>query len=79
MRVHSSVCFKSFHRPQLLCTGGEKPLRRWFKDYNDKWLKNCDFEFTDEFLQETNEVIAILIDRVKREEKILFPRLEQME
>ena len=48
---------------------GEKPLRRWFKDYNDKWLKDCDFEFTEEFLEETNEVIALLIDRVTREDK----------
>ena len=56
---------------------GEKPLRRWFKDYNDKWLKDCDFEFTEEFLKETNEVIALLIDRVTREEKILFPKLDQ--
>ena len=58
---------------------GEKPLRRWFKDYNDKWLKDCDLKFTEDFLEETNEVIALLTDRVNREEKILFPNLEKAE
>ena len=56
---------------------GQKPLRRWFKNYSDKWLKNSDFAFTEDFLQEANHVVAILVDRVQREEKILFPKLEQ--
>ena len=54
---------------------GEKPLRKTFDDYYKKWLKNCDFNFTDEFLQETTEVFRMLSDRIEREEQVLFPKL----
>jgi hemerythrin-like domain-containing protein len=54
---------------------GEKPLRKTFDDYYKKWLKNCDFNFTESFMQETHEVFAMLINRIEREEQVLFPKL----
>ncbi|MEA3277404.1 MAG: hemerythrin domain-containing protein [Pseudomonadota bacterium] len=55
---------------------GEHSLRLWFEAYNKKWLKNCDFEFSDEFLKDTNHLLETLAARVEREERFLFPRLE---
>lgn len=54
---------------------GEKPLRKNFDDYYKRWLKNCDFQFTDEFLAETNEVFEMVSDRIDREEQVLLPKL----
>lgn len=54
---------------------GEKPLRRAFDEYYKKWLKNCDFNFTDDFLEETREIFDMLSLRIEREEQVLFPKL----
>ncbi|MBK1718559.1 hemerythrin domain-containing protein [Thiocystis violacea] len=54
---------------------GQKPLRRVFDDYHKRWLKNCDFNFTDEFLAETHEVFDMVAQRIDREEQVLFPKL----
>jgi hypothetical protein len=57
---------------------GEKPLRRTFDDYYRKWLKNCDFNFTEDFLAETGEVFDMVLDRIDREEHLLFPKLVEI-
>ncbi|MFP4062315.1 MAG: hemerythrin domain-containing protein [Halochromatium sp.] len=54
---------------------GEKPLRRSFDEYYKRWLKNCDFNFTDAFLEETHEIFDMLSYRIDREEQVLFPKL----
>ena len=56
---------------------GEKPLRRQFENYHQKWLKDCDFNFTEEFLEETLEVFGAIEARLTREQEILLPKLEQ--
>lgn len=55
---------------------GQKPLRKQFDDYYNKWLKDCDFNFTDEFISDTFEVFAMVEERIGREESILIPTLE---
>ena len=57
---------------------GEKPLRKTFDDYHKRWLKNCDFNFTDEFLAETHEVFDMVSKRIEREEQVLFPKLVEI-
>jgi hemerythrin-like domain-containing protein len=57
---------------------GEKPLRKTFDDYYKKWLKCCDFNFTDEFIEETSEVFDILQYRIERENQVLFPKLVEI-
>lgn len=57
---------------------GEKPLRKTFDDYYKKWLKNCDFNFTEAFMQETREVFDMLEYRMEREERVLFPKLVEI-
>jgi len=57
---------------------GEKPLRKTFDDYYKKWLRHCDFNFTDEFLQESREVFDMLQYRIERENQVLFPKLVEI-
>lgn len=54
---------------------GERPLRKTFDDYHKRWLKNCDFDFSDEFLAESHEVFDLVSQRIEREEQVLFPKL----
>jgi hypothetical protein len=57
---------------------GERPLRKTFDDYHKNWLKNCDFNFSDEFLAETHEVFDMVGQRIDREERVLFPKLVEI-
>lgn len=54
---------------------GEKPLRKVFDDYYKRWLKNCEYDFTDDFLCETEEMFEMVCKRIDREEQVLFPKL----
>ena len=55
---------------------GQKPMRKQFDQYHAKWLKNCDFNFSDEFIADTFEIFDMIEERIKREESILIPTLE---
>jgi hemerythrin-like domain-containing protein len=55
---------------------GQKPMRKQFDAYHSKWLKNCDFKFSDDFIADSFEVFDMVEDRIKREESILIPTLE---
>ncbi|EXJ16617.1 hemerythrin domain-containing protein [Imhoffiella purpurea] len=57
---------------------GEKPLRKLFDDYHKRWLKNCDFNFSDEFMAETREVFEMVASRIDREEQVLLPKLVEI-
>jgi hypothetical protein len=57
---------------------GEKPLRKTFDDYHRKWLKHTDYKFPEEFLGETREVFDMLVQRIEREEQVLFPKLVEI-
>jgi hemerythrin-like domain-containing protein len=57
---------------------GEKPLRKVFDDYYKKWLKDCEFNFTEGFVEETREVFDMLTQRMDREEQVLFPKLVEI-
>jgi hypothetical protein len=56
---------------------GEKPLRKQFESYYQKWLKDCDFNFTEEFLQQTMELFDAIELRLDREKTVLLPKVEQ--
>ena len=56
---------------------GEKPLRRQFENYHQRWLKDCDFNFTEDFLTETVDVFAAIEARLEREYQVLLPKLEE--
>jgi len=56
---------------------GQKPMRKQFEQYHNKWLKNCDFNFSDDFIADTFEIFDMIEDRIQREETILLPTLEK--
>ena len=39
---------------------GEKPLRKQFETYYQSWLKDCDFNFNEEFLHATLEMLELI-------------------
>lgn len=56
---------------------GESELRKGFEAYYKKYLKDCDFQLNEPFITETNEVLDAILARIEREEKVLFPKLEE--
>jgi len=56
---------------------GEKPLRKQFENYHRKWLKDCDFTFSENFMSETREVFQAIEARIDREQVVLLPKLEE--
>jgi hypothetical protein len=56
---------------------GERPLRKQFETYYRKWLKECDFTFSEEFLSDTREIFEAVEERINREQSVLLPRLEE--
>jgi DUF438 domain-containing protein len=56
---------------------GQKPMRKQFEQYQNKWLKNCDFNFSEDFIADTFEIFDMIEDRIQREETILIPTLEK--
>ncbi|AUB80708.1 hemerythrin domain-containing protein [Candidatus Thiodictyon syntrophicum] len=57
---------------------GERPMRQTLEDYHQRWLKHCDFNFTDEFLAETQAVVASVAQRLDREELVLLPKMVEI-
>ena len=57
---------------------GERPLRQTFDEYHRKWLKNCDFNFTEDFMRESQAVFRMVAERIDRENRVLFPKLVEI-
>ncbi len=55
----------------------ESPLRKEFEAYARRWLKSGRVQYSDDFVRDTTEVLDALIKRIDKEEKELFPRLEE--
>ncbi|MES9959857.1 MAG: hemerythrin domain-containing protein [Sedimenticola sp.] len=56
---------------------GQKPLRKQFESYHQRWLKDCNFEFTQDFMDATIELFDAIEMRIDRESTVLLPKLEQ--
>ncbi|MCO5761181.1 MAG: hemerythrin domain-containing protein [Chromatiaceae bacterium] len=79
--VYPSLLIHEDPRVKSLAWGfinGERPLRRAFDDYHRKWLKNCDFNFTQEFIDESRDIFQMVSDRIDRENLVLFPKLVEI-
>ena len=57
---------------------GERPLRQSFEEYYKKWLKNCDFNFTEAFIHESQDIFRLVYERIERENQVLFPKLMEI-
>lgn len=55
--------------------GGQKPLNKIFLDYTKK-LNHCQYDFTDEMIEETQDIMNLLCKRIESERDVLFPQLE---
>ena len=79
--VYPSLLIHEDPRVKSLAWGfisGERPLRQTFDEYHRKWLKNCDFNFTGEFLRESHAVFQMVAERIERENRVLFPKLVEI-
>lgn len=56
---------------------GESGLRKEFEGYYKKYLKDCNFKFEEPFIKETHGILDALLTRIDREEKVLFPKIEE--
>lgn len=58
---------------------GERPLRRSLDDYHKRRLKTAVLQSNAAFIEDTRALLAMLTDRFEREERLLFPKLEEIE
>lgn len=56
----------------------DKPLRDAFSKYKKKWLKDCDYEVSPAFIEETRQILSMLEDRLHLEDTSMIPRLQEM-
>jgi hypothetical protein len=57
----------------------DKLLKPEFSQYKRKWLKDCEFQFTDAFIEDTRGVLKSLRQRMELEENTVIPKLERAE
>jgi len=89
MKVHLAAGSEDVYPPLLTQTDtqlkslawgflvGEKPIHKCYEDYYKKWLKDKDFNFSDEFRVDTVEVLDMSAERIRRERDVLLPKLEK--
>jgi regulator of sigma D len=54
----------------------DKPLRVEFRDYQQKWLKNCEYAVSTDFIRETKQILETLEERMQLEDSKMMPKLE---
>jgi len=54
----------------------DKPLREEFNDYKHKWLRNCEYAVSPDFIRETKEILETLEERMTLEDSKMMPKLE---
>jgi len=56
----------------------ENPLRHSYVGYYMKWLKNFDFAFNQDLIRDSQEIFELVAERIERENRELFPWLEEL-
>jgi regulator of sigma D len=54
----------------------DKPLRVEFRDYQQKWLKHCEYAVSADFIRETKQILETLEARMQLEDSKMMPKLE---
>jgi len=57
----------------------DKLLKPEFSSYKRKWLRDCEFQFTDDFIRDTTTILETLRQRMALEERTVVPRIEEAE
>ena len=55
----------------------DKLLKPEFSAYKKRWLKDCEFQFSDEFVQDTNDILDSLNQRLDLEKNTILPRMQE--
>jgi len=55
----------------------DKPLRDEFNDYRHKWLRDCEYAVSHEFISETQQILETLEQRMQLEDSKMIPKLEE--
>jgi len=53
------------------------PLRAELHAYKHKWLRNCEYAVSAAFIEETRQILAMLIERIELEGRKMMPKLEE--
>lgn len=56
----------------------DKPLRDSFAKYKRQWLKECKYDVTPAFIDETRQILEMLEERLHLEDTSMIPRLEEV-
>ena len=56
----------------------DKPLHQAFNHYRRAWLKDCNYKISPAFIEETQQILALLEDRLHLEDTSMIPRLEEV-
>lgn len=56
----------------------DKPLRDSFGKYKKQWLKECKYDVTPAFIDETRQILEMLEERLHLEDTSMIPRLEEV-
>lgn len=54
----------------------DKPLRLEFNEYRHKYLRDCEYAVTMEFIDETKQMLRMLDERISLEHSKMMPKLE---
>ena len=54
----------------------DKLLKPEFTNYKKRWLKDCEFQFNEDFVNDTQEILETLQHRMDLEKNTVIPRLE---
>ncbi len=54
----------------------DRPLREAFNHYKRQWLRDCNYEVSPAFLEETQQILELLEQRLDLEDASMIPRLE---
>jgi len=57
----------------------DKLIKPEFSAYKRRWLKDCEFQFSDEFIRDTNEILKSLHQRIDLEKNTIMPRMEDQQ
>ena len=55
----------------------DKSLRAELHAYEHKWLGSCDYEINSIFIDETRQILSLLIERIDLENAKMMPKLEE--
>ncbi len=56
---------------------GETYLRKQFDTYYKRWLKDCSFNFSMDFMEQTHELLDLIEVHIDREQTVLLPYIER--